>query len=127
MALLEKQEALAPTSASALSKAIVRAADYLGLNQKRTAAIIGFSESTASRLWRQDFQFDSSRNKEWERAILFFRLFRSLDSILGDQESARKWLVVRNNALGGIPLDRIETTEGLVDVVRYLDAHRGLI
>lgn len=127
MALLEKQEALAPTSASALSKAVVRAADYLGLNQKRTASIIGFSESTASRLWRQDFQFDSSRNKEWERAILFFRLFRSLDSILGDQESARKWLVVRNNALGGIPLERIETTEGLVDAVRYLDAHRGLI
>lgn len=127
MALLEKQEALAPTSASALSKAVVRAADYLGLNQKRTASIIGFSESTASRLWRQDFQFDSSRNKEWERAILFFRLFRSLDSILGDQESARKWLIVRNNALGGIPLERIETTEGLVDAVRYLDAHRGLI
>lgn len=127
MALLEKQEALTPTSASALSKAVVRAADYLGLNQKRTASIIGFSESTASRLWRQDFQFDSSRNKEWERAILFFRLFRSLDSILGDQESARKWLVVRNNALGGIPLERIETTEGLVDAVRYLDAHRGLI
>lgn len=127
MALLEKQEALAPTSASALSKAVVRAADYLGLNQKRTASIIGFSESTASRLWRQDFQFDSSRNKEWERAILFFRLFRSLDSILGDQESARKWLIVRNNALGGIPLERIETTEGLVDAVRYLDTHRGLI
>jgi hypothetical protein len=32
-----------------------------------------------------------------------------------------------NTHVGGIPAERIRTVEGLVDVVRYLDAMRGTL
>ena len=64
--------------------------------------------------------------KEGELALLFLRLYRSLDTLVGGDESkARDWLHADNNHLGGIPADRIRTVEGLVDVVQYLDAMRG--
>lgn len=127
MTILEIRQAHSPTTAAALSKAVMRAADYLGLTKKATAEILGFSESTASRLWSKDYQLSPGRKKEWEVATLFFRLFRSLDSVMGDQESASTWLFGENTALGKRPIELIQSTEGLIDVVRYLDAQRGLI
>lgn len=124
MTILETRQA--PTTATALSKAVARAADYLGLTKKETAGILGFSESTASRLWSKDYQLSPERKKEWELATLFFRLFRSLDSVMGDQESASTWLFGENTALGKRPIELIQSTEGLIDVVRYLDAQRDL-
>lgn len=127
MTILETRPVSSSTSAAALSKAVVRAADYLGLTKKMTAGILGFSESTASRLWSKDYQLSPQRKKEWELATLFFRMFRSLDSVMGEQESASTWLFGKNIALGKRPIELIQSTEGLIDVVRYLDAQRGLI
>lgn len=127
MTILETRQAYSPTTAAALSKAVIRAADYLGLTKKVAAGVLGFSESTASRLWSKDYQFSPQRKKEWEIATLFFKMFRSLDSVMGDQESASTWLFGENTALGKRPIELIQSTEGLIDVVRYLDAQRGLI
>jgi len=64
--------------------------------------------------------------KEGELALLFLRLYRSLDALVGgDDLKARLWLHTTNDHLGGIPSDRIRTVEGLIDVVQYLDAMRG--
>ena len=65
--------------------------------------------------------------KEWEFGLLFVRLFRSLDSIVGEESTARNWLTSDNRGLNGRPLDLISNTEGLVRVVHYLDASRGLV
>ena len=62
-----------------------------------------------------------------EFALLFVRVFRSLDAIVGDEKSARQWLTSENRALNGRPLDLIRQTEGLVRVVHYLDASRALV
>lgn len=65
-------------------------------------------------------------NKEGELALLFVRLYRSLDALVGgDDTKARDWLHSMNDHVGGIPADRIRTVEGLVDVIQYLDAMRG--
>ena len=65
--------------------------------------------------------------KEYEAALLWIRLFRSLDAIVGGQDaSARAWLSSPNLAFAGQrPRDLIVGTEGLVRVVQYLDAHRA--
>ena len=64
--------------------------------------------------------------KEGELALLFLRLYRSLDALVGgDDAKARDWLHAENAHLAGVPADRIRTVEGLVDVVQYLDAMRG--
>ena len=114
----------APAPTSVLAKASLNAAIKLGLNGRRLAEIIGTSEASVSRL-RSGRGLDPER-KEGELALLFLRLYRSLDTLVGGDESkARDWLHADNNHLGGIPADRIRTVEGLVDVVQYLDAMRG--
>lgn len=90
------------------------------------ARIIGRSGPTLSRMYAGRYELEEGA-KEWELAVLFVRLYRSLDSIVGDDEAARAWLTGPNAALTGVPLDLIESAEGLVRVVHYLDAHRGVV
>lgn len=52
--------------------------------------------------------------------------FLKLDSLVGEEATARRWLSSENHTLNGRPLELIGTTEGLVRVVQYLDASRGL-
>lgn len=61
--------------------------------------------------------------------MLLVRLFRSLDSITGgSKEAAKTWLNSENSAFAGRkPAELIETAEGLVRVVAYLDASRGIV
>ena len=65
-------------------------------------------------------------SKEGELALLFLRVYRSLDTLVGgDDARARAWLSAHNDHLGGVPADRLTSVQGLVDVVQYLDAMRG--
>ncbi len=65
-------------------------------------------------------------SKEGELALMFLRLFRSLDALVGgDDAKSREWLHAMNDHVSGVPAERIRTVEGLVDVVQYLDAMRG--
>jgi transcriptional regulator with XRE-family HTH domain len=114
----------APAPAPVLAKAALIAAEKLDLNGRQLAEIIGTSEASVSRL-KSGRGLDPQR-KEGELALLFLRLYRSLDTLVGgDEVKARDWLHAMNDHLGGIPADRIRTVEGLVDVVQYLDAMRG--
>ena len=114
----------APAPDAVLAKAVFAAADRLGIRQRDLAAILGASEASVSRLQRGRSLEPAS--KEGELALLFLRVFRSLDALVGGDESqARAWLHADNIHLGGAPVDRVKTVEGLVDVVQYLDAVRG--
>ena len=100
------------------------AAGRLGLRNRELAAVIGTSEASISRLGSGRGLVPAS--KEGELALLFLRLYRSLDALVGgDDGKARAWLHADNTHVGGVPADRIRTVEGLVDVVQYLDAMRG--
>lgn len=113
--------------AAALTKAAVRAADLLGVSAKVLAAVIGVSEATVSRMKRGEFALEPG-SKPFELGVLFVRLFRSLDAIVGGEgEVARIWLHNHNLGLDGVPLERIRTVAGLMDVIAYLDARRALV
>ena len=115
-----------PDAAQVLTKAVLRAADRLALRQRDLAQILGSSEASVSRL-NQERRVEPA-SKEGELALLFLRAFRSLDALVGgDTAAAREWLHAENTHVGGIPAERIRTVEGLVDVVRYLDAMRGTL
>jgi transcriptional regulator with XRE-family HTH domain len=111
-------------AAGVLTRATVRAARLLGLNQKTMAAVLGVSEATVSRLARGR-QVDPG-SKEGELAVLFVRLYRSLDSLVGgDADKARAWMHARNVHLGATPSEMIRSVHGLIHVTEYLDALRG--
>jgi hypothetical protein len=113
-----------PEPARILAKATLSAAARLGLRNRLLAAIIGSSEASVSRL--QNGRGLDPDSKEGELALMFVRLYRSLDALVGgDDVKAHAWLAAPNDHLGGVPADRIRTVEGLVDVVQYLDAMRG--
>lgn len=113
-------------AAAVLSKAVARAAERLGISRALLAGVLGLSPATVTRLYAGSYRLEQHR-KEWEFALLFVRLFRSLDSIVGDERTARQWLKSDNGGLNGRPLELIRSTEGLVRVVHYLDASRGLV
>ena len=111
-------------AAPVVAKAALAAAQRLGLRDRQLAAIIGSSEASVSRL-RSGRGLDPA-SKEGELALLFIRLYRGLDALVGgDDGAAREWLHARNIHLNGVPAERISSVEGLVDVVQYLDAMRG--
>jgi transcriptional regulator with XRE-family HTH domain len=116
-----------PAPASTLTKAVVRAAGLLGLSQVALADVLGVSAATASRLVGGRYVLNPSRRREWEFAVLFVRLYRSLDAIVGTDRGAQSWLRGENHALAARPLDLIRSAEGLVRVLQYLDASRGRI
>lgn len=117
----------AARSAAVLSKAAVRAAEQLGLRQAELARVLGLSAATASRLKAGTWQL-AANSKAWELATAFVRIYRSLSAITGGGTQAmREWLHSGNQALGGEPAARIQSAEGLISVLHYLDAARGRI
>ena len=86
-----------------LARATVRAARFLALAQSDLAPVIGVSGATLSRLANGHKQLEPG-SKPWQLAALFVRLFRSLDAIVGsDDTAAGAWLRSQNAALGGVP------------------------
>jgi hypothetical protein len=115
---------LPPEPAVVLTKAVRTAADLLGLRNRHLAAVLGTSEASISRLGGG--RLIDPGSKQGELALLFLRMFRSLDALMGgDEAKAREWFQSENSHLGGVPAQRVRRVEGLVDVVQYLDAMRG--
>ena len=109
-----------------VTKAVMRAAERLAIPNRAVAAVLGLSEATVSRMGGGGYQLDAA-GKPFELAVLFLRLFRSLDAIVGgDVTVARAWLRNPNTALGAAPLTLIQSVSGLVNVVAYLDHRRAL-
>ena len=115
-----------PEAAAVLSKAVARAAERLDISKALLAKVLGVSPPTISRLYSGAYLLDPKR-KEWDFALLFVRVFRSLDSIVGNEVTARQWLSSNNQSLNAKPIELIGKTEGLVRVVQYLDASRGIV
>ena len=119
---------LAQNKQLVLTKAVVNTANYLDLPKGKLAHILGVSSATVTRLYANSYHLSPDK-KEWDFAVLLVRLFRSLDSIVGGAaDDAKKWLASENKAFAGKkPVELIESTEGLVRVVNYLDACRAVI
>ena len=119
--------AAAAAENTVITKATLRAADLLDITARTLALVIGVSEATVSRMRKQEFLLERG-TKPFELAVLFVRLFRSLDAIVGGDESvARAWLKNPNTVFDGSPIEKILTIAGLVDVIAYLDSRRALV
>ena len=110
-----------------VASAVTAAAKRLGIAQEELARILGTSAASVSRTVAGARTIDPL-SAEGRHALLFVRVFRSLDTLVGgDAGKARRWLEATNLHLGGRPKDLIATTPGLVHVADYLDALRGTL
>src|SRR3979490_900230 len=76
-----------PSADSAVvTKATLRAADRLRVTNKVLAKVIGFSESPVSRMRKGDYPLEKGQ-KPFELAVMFVRLYRSLDAVVGGDDS----------------------------------------
>lgn len=118
----------APTAEGAvLTKAMLRASERLQIPASQLSEIVGVSEAGISRMRNEKLLLEPG-TKPFELALIFVRLFRALDAIVGgDEKTAAAWLRNRNIALGEMPLHKIRTISGLMDVLAYLDARRALV
>lgn len=114
------------TPESVVAKAMFNAAERLSVDKHTLEKTIGMSDSTLRRVERSGKM--PTDPKKMELALLFIRLFRSLDAIAGgDANTVRSWMHAENSALRGRPVDLIKTVTGLVDVLGYLDSRRAIV
>ena len=117
----------AASEGAVVTKAVLRAAGRLGISNRTLGRIIGLSEASVSRMGSGSYVV-APGEKPFELAVLLLRLYRSLDAIAsGDDGVARAWLDEENAALGGRPIAIIQSVQGLVHAVGYLDARRALV
>ena len=114
-----------PSDTLVLAKAVANAARLWGLSNEALGQIIGISASSASRLRAGTLHLERG-TKPFELGQYLVRLFRSLDSMTGSDDSAsRSWLATDNLDLDGRPIDLIRTVKGLLDVANYVDDFRA--
>jgi transcriptional regulator with XRE-family HTH domain len=110
-----------------LTTATLRAATHLALGGSELARIIGTSPSTISRLVSGLKSIDP-QSKEGEMSLLVVRLYRSLDALVGNDSQRRiDWMASHNHAFNAVPRDYIQSAQGLVTVVNYLDGLRATV
>ena len=113
--------------ATVLTEAVAKIAELWGLKNATLGTILGVSMATASRLRNGDARLDPA-SKSFEAGQFLLRLFRSLDALLGSDDSAAKqWLDTSNLDLGGKPIEQIETMRGLIAVCDYVDFYRARV
>lgn len=115
-----------PEPAAVLAKALLNAAEQLGLKQVDLGAILGLDRTAISRL-KQNPSLDPN-SKKGELALLVIRIARALFALTGgDKDWIKHFMHNPNKVTGGIPAKQMETIQGLIQVVQFVDAIRGKV
>lgn len=110
-----------------VTSALCKAIQKLQFTQTELADILGVSKSTASRIMNGTYNLKENQ-KDYEIAVIFLRIFRSLDAITGGDDRVNvDWMRNENIALSGVPAAMVRNLTGLMNVVTYLDAQRAKI
>lgn len=110
-----------------VTKAVLRAADRLGLTGTELGAVLGLSKASVSRLGAAR-QVLTPGTKPFELALHLIRLYRSLDALAGNDATYPSWwLRQANRWLGEVPAVAITTVRGLIATVDHVDAFRARV
>ena len=112
-------ESPSPSPELILAKAALNAGKALGLTQVELGRVIGRDRSRLA-------DGLSPESKPGELALLFIRCYRAIYALMGGSEAnMRHWFATRNAHTKGIPKEQVQSVQGLVEVMNYLDALRG--
>lgn len=111
-----------PEPDAVLTQALLNAGDFLGLTRDALGAAIGKERTVFSR------GKIAPNTKAGELALLLIRCYRSLYALVGgDRAQMRHWMHTANSHTGGVPAEQVQSVQGLVRVMEYLDAIRGKV
>ena len=123
---MSAQLQLQPDPAAVLCKALFRASEQLTLKQAELGQVIGINRSSVSRL--KDKGVLDPASKQGELALLLIRTARALYALAGGDDAwIKHFMRSHNTATGGIPAEQMQSVQGLMTVVTYLDAMRGKV
>ena len=126
MSAIAAVESLQPTRETVLAKAVLNAAEQMGLNQSELGAVLGVHRTAISRLKQKPVLDPNS--KQGELALLFIRIARALLALTGDDKDwAKHFMRTPNKVTNGIPVEQITSIQGLITVLNFVDAMRGKI
>jgi len=108
-----------PLPSQVLGDAVLNVRPCLGLTLEQLGQILGRDRSSIQR------SGIDPQTPAGQLAALLIRVYRSGVVLTGDQESLKHWLKTPNRALGAKPRDLLFSLQGIVNLVEYLDAHRG--
>lgn len=120
--MVSSKENLQADANAVLGKAVLRAAERMGLSRSELGDVLGRDRSSIS---RSGVDPDS---KAGELAKLLLRCYRSLAVMVDDNDrQIREWLTSPNLHTNGTPREQLQSVDGLVRVCEYLDAIRGKV
>ena len=109
------------STASVLAEAILNTADLLGLSQTQLATVMGLDLASINTLEFSAVLEPTSAHGE--AGILLIRLYQSLSTLTGgDSEWIDYFMNAFNTATDGIPIQQIQTREGLEKVLMVVEA-----
>ncbi|MDO8862757.1 MbcA/ParS/Xre antitoxin family protein [Haliea sp. E1-2-M8] len=107
-----------------LAKAVLRSAQQLGLSQAELGSVLGLHRTGISRLKHNGSLAPDS--KQGELALLLIRLARALYALAGGDELwIRHFMHSPNQITGGVPAAQVQSIQGLIAVLRFVDGIRG--
>ncbi len=119
-----KPQAEKPTADVVLAKAVLKASEQLGLKQKELANVLGVHQTFVSRL-KQNPKLSPS-SKRGELALILIRIALALSALTGgDEVWIRRFMHSQNSVTNGIPANQVETVQGLMIVLRFVEGIRG--
>jgi len=119
-------ELVRPNPNTVLAKALLNAAEQLGLKQTELASVLGVHRTAISRL-KQRITLDPV-SKQGELALLLIRIARSLFTLTGgDKDWMKHFMHTSNKVTGGVPAEQVASIQGLMSVLQFVDAMRGKV
>lgn len=116
--------AIQPDPQTVLAQAILKTADQLGLSKAQLASVIGTELNTIHQM-ENSAELDPS-SPQGESALLLIRLYQGLSAQMSDDpEWISYFMNTFNTASGDIPVQQIQTREGLVKVLNVIEAMKN--
>lgn len=98
---------------------VVGAGHYYGLPQARLSRLLGVSDATLSRKLKAGGKLGPTESERLARIAL---VEAEAKEVFGSPESARRWMLEANLALGEAPLSLLDTDTGADEVRKTLAA-----
>ena len=109
------------STATVLAEAVLKTANLLGLSNTQLTAVMGLDLASMNQI-----EFSAvlePTSAQGETGLLLIRLYQSLSTLTGgDSEWIDYFMNAFNTATDGIPIQQIQTREGLEKVLMVVEA-----